>query len=61
MRHKLIETLVDLWRRAENDLADHLDDEALEKKERFNTIFEKLKPTTEEIKEINEQLESMGA
>lgn len=61
MRHKLIETLVDLWRRAENDLADHLDDEALEKKERFNAIFEKSKPTTEEIKEINEQLESMGA
>ena len=58
MRYSKIDELVELWRKAENFLAEQNDEEALKLKTKFEIKCNKL--TLKEINELNDIIEGMA-
>jgi hypothetical protein len=60
MRNNLISELSEIWRKAENCLADQDDKKALDLKAKFEMKFKKYNLTADEIEALSLEIESMG-
>lgn len=60
LRENIIDELTEIWNDAENCLAEHDDEQALELKSEFTIKFEKYNLTTEELKVLKDEMISMG-
>ena len=60
LRENIIDELTEIWNDAENCLAEHDDEQALELKSEFTIKFEKYNLTTEKLKVLKDEMISMG-
>ena len=60
LRENIINELTEIWNNAENCLAEHDDEQALELKSEFTIKLEKYNLTTEELKVLKDEMISMG-
>lgn len=60
LRENIIDELTEIWNNAENCLAEHDDEQALELKSEFTIKLEKYNLTTEELKVLKDEMISMG-
>ena len=60
LRENIIDELTEIWNNAENCLAEHDDEQALELKSEFIIKLEKYNLTTEELKVLKDEMISMG-
>ena len=60
LRENIIDELTEIWNNAENCLAEHDDEQALELKSEFTIKLEKYNLTTEELKVIKDEMISLG-
>ena len=60
MRDNLISELSEIWRKAENCLADHDDGKALDLKAKFEMKFKKYNLTADEFEALSLEIESIG-
>mgnify|MGYP001592789234 CR=1 FL=1 len=60
LRENIIDELTEIWNDAENCLAEHDDEQALELKSEFTIKLEKYNLTTEELKVLKDKMISMG-
>tara|TARA_B100001059_G_scaffold231562_1_gene267595 strand:- start:660 stop:854 length:195 start_codon:yes stop_codon:yes gene_type:complete len=60
LRENIIDELTEIWNDAENCLAEHDDEQALELKSEFTIKLEKYNLTTEELKVLKDEMISMG-
>ena len=60
LRESIIDELTEIWNDAENCLAEHDDEQALELKSEFTIKLEKYNLTTEELKVLKNEMISMG-
>ena len=60
LRENIIDELTEIWNNAENCLAEHDDEQALELKSEFTIKLEEYNLTTEELKVLKDEMISMG-
>ena len=60
LRENIIDELTEIWNDAENCLAEHDDEQALELKSEFTIKLEKYNLTTEELKVLKNEMISIG-